>query len=348
MGTSRLAGRLGLPRTCPSSVPPARPLLWRGWRRDLEGLRAASRRRTVHPAPRPDPVARGAGGVSADVKARRSRVDSGPAPAPHAELEVVGVVAGRVRLPAVPTLGTGGKLRPGEARGLAETEAGPQGSRAPSRSPSPSCVPHRHPLPVVRSRWPAPRQPPGSLGCGDRRTGVLCVVCFPAGRQVPTKPPDEASPQTRGPQFPQPDKGGKLTFNRGLTAPAFGKGGGDNLEARDTSGGTPARPNSNPRLAPGPPFVLYASAHSRPTPSVSNPLPSPPIPLPSPHRPRSAPSPAGPLIKCRTGGRGRLAVNPFPPGPGGLPLAEEGKRERCSAPLRSWLKAPGQAHLTDG
>lgn len=79
-----------------------------------------------------------------------------------------------------------GKLRPGEARGPAETEAGPQGSRAPSLSPSPSCVPHRHPLPVVRSRWPAPRQPPGSLGRDE--LGFCVLFCFPAGRQVPTKP----------------------------------------------------------------------------------------------------------------------------------------------------------------
>lgn len=92
-------------------------------------------------------MARGAGGVSADVKARRGRVDSGAGPVPHAALEAVGVVVGRVRPPAAPARRREGKLRHGEARGLAD------GSWA-RRLRVPVPLPQAAPAPTVAlSRW---------------------------------------------------------------------------------------------------------------------------------------------------------------------------------------------------
>lgn len=88
-----------------------------------------------------------------------------------------------------------------------------------------------------------------------------------------------------------------------------------------TAGSRPPAPRFCPP-SPLPPLVLPPPFLTPPVSRIPLASPLPPFPPPAQLR-----APAGPLIKCRAGGRGRLAVNPFPPGPGGLPGAEERKRQ---------------------
>lgn len=143
---------------------------------------------------------------------------------------------------------------------------------------------------------------------------------------------------------------GKLTFHGRRTARPSGsggvgwvgiptpRGGGDSLEERGTSRGTLARRDSNPQLAPDPPFVLPTSALSRPPPSASNPstFPDSLVPLPSPIPPLAQlRAPAGPLIKCRAGGGGGSQLTPSRRVLKGFPALRKG-----SADAAQLLSAP--------